>query len=51
MKRTATAVWNGTLKEGGGKVSTLSGAIRDQPYTFGMRFVDETGKTAQIPKS
>src|SRR5690606_7059817 len=29
MKRTATAVWNGTLKEGNGKVSTLSGAIQN----------------------
>lgn len=50
MKRTATAVWNGTLKEGNGKVSTLSGAIQNQPYTFGMRFVDETGKTGTNPE-
>ena len=37
MKRTATAIWNGTLKEGAGKVSTQSGAIINQPYTHKMR--------------
>lgn len=50
MKRTATAVWNGTLKEGNGKVSTLSGAIKDQPYTHKMRFVDESGTSGTNPE-
>ena len=50
MKRSATAVWNGTLKEGGGKVTTQSGAIKDQPYTFKMRFEDESGKSGTNPE-
>jgi lipoyl-dependent peroxiredoxin len=50
MKRTATAVWNGTLKEGNGKLSTLSGAISDLPYTYKARFVDETGRSGTNPE-
>lgn len=50
MKRSATAIWNGTLKEGGGKVSTQSGAIRDQAYTYRTRFEDETGKSGTNPE-
>lgn len=50
MKRSATAVWNGTLKEGGGKVSTQSGAIGDLPYTFKMRFEDESGRSGTNPE-
>lgn len=50
MKRTATAIWNGTLKEGAGKVSTQSGAITNQPYTHKMRFVDETGMSGTNPE-
>jgi osmotically inducible protein OsmC len=50
MKRTATAVWNGNLKEGGGKVTTLSGAIKDQPYTFKTRFESEDGKAGTNPE-
>jgi lipoyl-dependent peroxiredoxin len=43
MKRTAAAVWNGTLKEGKGQISTQSGALTDTPYSFAMRFADERG--------
>ena len=50
MKRSATAVWNGTLKEGGGKVSTQSGAITNQPYTFKTRFENEDGKAGTNPE-
>jgi lipoyl-dependent peroxiredoxin len=50
MKRTATAIWNGTLKEGNGKLSTLSGAISDLPYTHKGRFVDETGQSGTNPE-
>lgn len=34
----ATAVWEGSLKEGKGQVSTASGAFTDSPYTFAKRF-------------
>ena len=35
--RTATAVWNGTLKEGSGNMSVQSGYV-DVPFTFASRF-------------
>lgn len=38
----ATAVWEGSLKEGKGQVSAASGAFTDSPYTFAKRF-ESTG--------
>lgn len=38
MKRKASAVWNGTLKEGKGTLTTGSGALETHPYSFGARF-------------
>ena len=43
MKRKATAVWNGTLKEGKGHLSTQSEVLHKTPYSFKMRFEDEKG--------
>jgi osmotically inducible protein OsmC len=43
MKRKATAVWNGTLKEGKGNLTTDSGVLSNTPYSFKMRFEDEKG--------
>jgi len=43
MKRTASAVWNGTLKEGKGVISSQSGVLSDTPYSFGTRFAEERG--------
>jgi len=43
MKRTASAVWNGSLKEGRGKISTESGVLVDTPYSFATRFEDAKG--------
>lgn len=43
MKRTATAVWNGGLKDGSGKLSTQSGTLRQTPYSFSARFENGTG--------
>lgn len=43
MKRKATAVWHGTLKEGKGHLSTDSGVLEQTPYTYKMRFEDEKG--------
>lgn len=50
MKRTATAVWNGTLKEGSGKLTSMSGALSGLPYTFKGRFVDEAGQSGTNPE-
>lgn len=43
MKRKASAVWNGSLKEGNGKISTESGLLKDAQYSFGTRFENGTG--------
>jgi len=43
MERSASAEWNGGLKDGEGAVSTASGALRDVPYNFSTRFGDKPG--------
>ena len=40
--RSASAVWNGTLKEGNGTMKMASGAY-EGAYSFGSRFLEETG--------
>ncbi len=42
MKRNASAVWTGGLKDGKGTISTESGVLADTQYSFGTRF--ENGK-------
>jgi osmotically inducible protein OsmC len=43
MKRSAKAVWKGSLKEGAGTFGVASGAIKDQKYSFKTRFENEPG--------
>jgi lipoyl-dependent peroxiredoxin len=43
MDRTASAVWQGSLKEGKGKISTQSGVLKDSQYSFGTRFENGIG--------
>ncbi|HEY0731884.1 MAG TPA: OsmC family protein [Chitinophagaceae bacterium] len=43
MIRHATAVWNGSGKEGSGTVSTESGAVNNVSYNYRKRFEDEPG--------
>jgi len=43
MIRKASAVWNGTLKEGKGTVTTESGVLAQTPYSFRSRFETEKG--------
>ncbi len=50
LKRTATAVWNGSGPKGSGKISTLSGAMKEQPYSAFARFESEDGKAATNPE-
>lgn len=40
MKRTANAVWNGSLKEGEGKLTTESAVLNNNEYCFNSRFGD-----------
>jgi osmotically inducible protein OsmC len=42
MKRNASAVWTGGLKDGKGAISTDSGVLSDTQYSFSTRF--ESGK-------
>ncbi|MDJ1483695.1 OsmC family protein [Cytophagaceae bacterium YF14B1] len=41
MKRKASAVWNGSLKEGKGNLTTQSGALKQQMYSFNTRFGED----------
>src|SRR5215510_1154082 len=43
MKRAASAIWQGGLKEGKGTVSTDSGVLGQTPYSFSTRFENERG--------
>lgn len=43
MKRHASAHWQGGLKDGQGTVSTQSGVLERQQYSFGTRFEDGQG--------
>ena len=43
MVRKASAVWNGTLKEGKGTISTASGVLSKTQYSFSTRFENGVG--------
>ena len=43
MKRKGSALWNGSLKDGKGTVSTASGVLSDTQYSFSTRFEDGKG--------
>jgi len=43
MKRNASAIWNGGLKDGQGRFSVGSGAVKDLKFGFRTRFEDEPG--------
>lgn len=43
MQRKGSAVWQGSLKDGKGAVSTASGALQDRQYSFSTRFEDGIG--------
>jgi len=43
MKKQATAVWNGTIKEGKGHLTSQSEVLKQTPYTFVSRFENGAG--------
>lgn len=43
MKRNATAVWNGSGKEGTGKLTTQSATLSDTQYSYKSRFEQGVG--------
>lgn len=50
MQRHAKAVWKGDLKGGTGTLDSQSGALKNLPYSFKMRFEDESGKSGTNPE-
>lgn len=43
MQRNATALWNGSLKQGEGRLSTESASLKDARFSFPTRFGSEHG--------
>lgn len=43
MKRKASAVWEGGIKDGKGRISTNSGVLSDTQYSFSTRFEEGIG--------
>jgi lipoyl-dependent peroxiredoxin len=43
MKRSASALWQGDLKQGQGRLATDSGVLKDTPYSFATRFQGTPG--------
>jgi len=43
MKRKASAVWEGGLRDGKGRISTTSGVLANTQYSFATRFEDGIG--------
>jgi osmotically inducible protein OsmC len=43
MKRKASAIWSGSLKEGQGSLTSESGVLSNTPYSFRTRFENEKG--------
>lgn len=43
MKRNATAVWNGSGKDGNGHLTTQSTVLNQTQYSFNSRFADGAG--------
>jgi osmotically inducible protein OsmC len=43
MKRNATAVWNGTGKDGSGHLTTQSSVLNQTQYSFSSRFEEAVG--------
>ncbi len=43
MDSQSTVVWQGSVKEGQGNITTESGVLKDSVYTYGTRFEDNPG--------
>jgi osmotically inducible protein OsmC len=43
MIKKGSAVWKGSIKEGGGTISTETGVLKNAPYGFKARFEDGPG--------
>lgn len=43
MNRNASAIWNGSLQEGAGSLTTESGVLKETQYSFRTRFAQGKG--------
>src|SRR6187402_3616441 len=43
MQKSGSAVWQGSIKEGGGTISTQTGVLKEAPYGFKARFENGPG--------
>jgi osmotically inducible protein OsmC len=43
MEQSASAVWNGALRDGKGSIATQSGILSEAPYSFVTRFENRKG--------
>ncbi|MDE1172818.1 MAG: OsmC family protein [Parvibaculaceae bacterium] len=43
MKKSGSAVWQGSFKDGKGAISTETGALKDAPYSVNSRFEGKPG--------
>jgi osmotically inducible protein OsmC len=50
LKRSSSVVWHGTGPKGTGAITTLSGALKDQPYGMNSRFQSEDGRAGTNPE-
>lgn len=50
LKRTSTAVWRGKGPTGTGTLTTLSGALKELPYSAKTRFESEDGRAGTNPE-
>ena len=50
MKRKAHVVWRGDGENGSGELTTGSGALKNLPYDFKMRFKNDDGKLGTNPE-
>ncbi len=47
MKKSASVVWQGSIQEGQGLISTQTGVLKDAPYGFKSRFEDGPGSNPE----
>ena len=50
MKRHSIAIWNGNIKTGSGSLTTQSGVLDKNPYSFLTRFENEDGRAGTNPE-
>ncbi len=43
IKKSGSAYWHGSMKEGGGTISTQTGVLKEAPYGFKARFEEGPG--------